>query len=304
MIPSRLTLGTAQLGMRYGVANRVGILSQQEAFAVLDAAVENGVSSLDTAPAYGDAEERVGAWLKLRARDVVVTTKLSGLGDEVSAADLAGAVAQQVERSIARLGRIDHYLLHDTGDLRRHGERLVDVLARLQQRGLVGAVGASVYGSDDLRLVLEHLQLRSVQVPLNLLDHRLVNSGLLSCLRERGLTVFARSAYLQGLFSLDIDALPTRVACARPWLVTLREVLARFQVTPLDVALAYVAGLDGVTTVVVGAETPEQIRESAARMSSRLPDGLAKAVRDHFVDVEEQVIDPSSWPSSESLAGP
>ena len=55
-----LSLGTAQLGLKYGIANRVGMLSTRQAFEILDAAWRNDIHALDTAPSYGKSEERIG----------------------------------------------------------------------------------------------------------------------------------------------------------------------------------------------------------------------------------------------------
>ena len=57
----RITLGTVQFGMRYGVANRCGRPDKEEISRVLYAAAELGVSMLDTAPGYGDVEKMLGS---------------------------------------------------------------------------------------------------------------------------------------------------------------------------------------------------------------------------------------------------
>jgi aryl-alcohol dehydrogenase-like predicted oxidoreductase len=57
---SRVALGTAQFGMRYGIANRSGQVSLQEVEAILERAQSAGVQVLDSAAAYGDCEKRLG----------------------------------------------------------------------------------------------------------------------------------------------------------------------------------------------------------------------------------------------------
>ena len=60
----RLTLGTAQLGPAYGIANREGRLDDASADAVLSAGWDAGMRWFDTARAYGDSEQRIGAWCR------------------------------------------------------------------------------------------------------------------------------------------------------------------------------------------------------------------------------------------------
>jgi hypothetical protein len=59
-----MTLGTAQLGMDYGVANRTGKPPREIATAIVRAAIAHGVTVLDTARAYGDSEEVLRAALR------------------------------------------------------------------------------------------------------------------------------------------------------------------------------------------------------------------------------------------------
>src|SRR5262245_7930224 len=125
---SRLTLGTVQLGMPYGVANRTGQPDEGAAFGILALALELGVRSFDTAAAYGEAEARLGAFFRVHGRpdDVVVTSKLPALGE--GERDVGDAVRRAAEASLAKLGRIDCYLIHSAADLRAHGDTLVKAL--------------------------------------------------------------------------------------------------------------------------------------------------------------------------------
>ena len=60
---SAMTIGTVQLGMNYGIANDAGQPDEAKSFAMLRAAFENGITSLDTAAAYGNSEEVIGSWM-------------------------------------------------------------------------------------------------------------------------------------------------------------------------------------------------------------------------------------------------
>ncbi len=61
---SKMTLGTVQLGLSYGVNNIAGMPTKERSFAILDAAYEGGVTVLDTSDDYGKSEEVIGDYLR------------------------------------------------------------------------------------------------------------------------------------------------------------------------------------------------------------------------------------------------
>ena len=84
-------LGTVQLGLPYGIANVAGKPDREQAFAILSAAVTAGVSTLDTAHAYGTSEDVIGDWLRSTGGRIDIVTKspdLDGAGVERAEAAL------------------------------------------------------------------------------------------------------------------------------------------------------------------------------------------------------------------------
>ena len=78
---SELSLGTVQLGVSYGINNQSGKPDRTQAFGILDTALTNGISALDTAAAYGDSEQVIGQWLQTipEEKRPFITTKLKAL---------------------------------------------------------------------------------------------------------------------------------------------------------------------------------------------------------------------------------
>ena len=117
-IHSVLTLGTAQLGSNYGIANNSGVPSDNEVGAILARAADAGITSIDTASVYGASEERIGRFLPANFADrIQVATKLDTLADvpvDATAKAVRNAVDASVFRSLHRLRRrrLDTLLLH------------------------------------------------------------------------------------------------------------------------------------------------------------------------------------------------
>ena len=150
---SRLTLGTAQLGSRYGIANRLGQPKPDEVDAILRTAFDLEIRSLDTAAEYGESEAAIGRFLRREGRPdgLRICGKLPLLESGLSARALDRAVADAASGSCQRLGaeKIDDYLVHSPANLREYGRTLVAALLRCREAGWVERIGVSVYGPED-----------------------------------------------------------------------------------------------------------------------------------------------------------
>ena len=120
---SRLCLGTAQLGLDYGVANASGRPDTMACDKLLERAIERGVLYWDTARAYGDAEERIGRFLRQHPRrdDVRLISKLPAPEQSVPVAGLTDWVTGQVDASRKDLqcDQLDTWMLHDAAALNK-----------------------------------------------------------------------------------------------------------------------------------------------------------------------------------------
>ena len=148
---SPLGLGTVKFGRNQGVKypQSFDLPSDQQALALLELAWDLGINVLDTAPAYGSSEARLGRLLRQCRREWVIVTKVGEeFQDGVSHFDFsAAATRSSVERSLRRLGleALDVVLIHSNGDdldiLEREG--VLPTLLDLQRAGQVRAVGLS-----------------------------------------------------------------------------------------------------------------------------------------------------------------
>jgi aryl-alcohol dehydrogenase-like predicted oxidoreductase len=290
---SELGLGTAQLGLPYGVSNRGGQPSEAAAAAILARALDRGVRTIDTAPAYGEAEALLGRLLPAEAGVRIVTKTAPLSGAEIGAAE-CDAVRRSAERSLERLrrDRLDALLVHHGSDLALPGgERLAGALAELRDAGLVRRLGASVYDRAELDAARERLPLDLVQLPLNAFDQRLLRDGTLEQLRREGIEVHVRSAFLQGLLLMATEELPAHLAAAEPPLRRYHEQRRRAGLTPIEAALGLVRDAPGVAVALVGTNSVAELDECLAAMQAR-PAGIDYAP----LAVEDpELIDPRRW---------
>ncbi len=161
---SRIALGCGNFG---GIGSAPEFFgqgeSEEEAFALMDAAWEHGITLFDTADAYGGgrSERRSGDWLARRGSEVrervVLSTKVfhSVEGDPADRGLAPDRIRRQVEGSLSRLGveRVDLYLIHEPDPETPVGDTL-EALDELVRAGKVGAVGGSNVSGTELEEAL------------------------------------------------------------------------------------------------------------------------------------------------------
>jgi aryl-alcohol dehydrogenase-like predicted oxidoreductase len=250
----QLCLGTAQFGLPYGITNTAGQVAEPEVRALLTEAAAAGVSWLDTAQAYGEAEVVLGRTLA-PAHGFKLISKLPAQSQSAFTAEDRLVWDQALERSCVRLGepRLDALLLHSSADLRKPGgEHLRQWLLSLRERGLVRRLGVSIYGPDDLDGVPPDL-LDLVQLPLSLYDQRLLADGTIARLRDQACAVHARSLYLQGLLLSPAASWPAWVDPATREQHSRLELLAADRgCSMLECALGFARAQQDLEAVVLG----------------------------------------------------
>ncbi|MES2176553.1 MAG: aldo/keto reductase [Gemmatimonadota bacterium] len=287
---TRLALGTAQFGGPYGVTNRAGRLSADTVQAILAQAAEHGIDTLDTAPAYGDAETLLG---RAGVASWRVVTKLAAPPRDCT--DIEGYVERALNASLMRLrvDRLDGLLLHQPDDLLESGgTALHRAVVRVKSMGLTHRIGVSVYAPAQLSALWPRFDLDMVQLPFNVFDTRFRDSGMIDRLALGSVTVDVRSVFLQGLLLASPTSRPSFCdGFATHWWQW-DEWLAHHRSSAARAALGFALAQPNVHNVIIGVSSVRELDElvhAANDPPAALPTGLtANDVR---------LIDPRTWPA-------
>jgi len=303
MTISPLTLGTVQLGLPYGLHAGGQAPERAVAFDILRTAADCGIDTLDTARDYGVAEDVIGEGLASMAeglRPRIVTKFRIPPEAEGSHRAMRRHVRDSLHRSLRSLRQshvhalLFHQAMHQ--DLTPLLPPLTDILAELREEGLVEHPGLSAYRPADVGPVIGHPVLTCVQVPLNIFDAFLHREGWLAQMADAGTCVFARSVFLKGLLLASPDRLDAGLADAVPYLRSLAGLAERASLTVAELAFSFVRHLEGVGSIVFGADNPGQVRENARLLEvPPLPAGLVGEAIDLFREVPEHIIVPGLW---------
>ena len=127
------------------------------------------------------------------------------------------------------------------------------------------------------------------QVPMSIFDQRLIIDGSIKKLAERDYTVFVRSVFLQGLFFLNPDTMtdPILVEHVAPRLYLLNKIAEEENMSIAQLAIAFIRDLEGVTSLVLGADTPEQVLTNAACFDTKpLSQEIMEKLKKEFVNID------------------
>jgi D-threo-aldose 1-dehydrogenase len=303
---SRLGYGAASIG------NHRKALSDETAWAVLEAAWECGVRHFDTAPHYGLglSERRLGEFLATRPRsEFVVTTKVGRLleptpGREPPLDDAgflvpathrrvwdfsAAGVRRSLEESLRRLrlDAVDVVYLHDPErwDLERGLRSGVPAAAALREEGLTEAVGL---GSMDRTALLTAARTADVDILMVAGRYTLADQAgseeLLAACRENDVDIVVAAVFNGGLLAeppglestFDYALVPTEVL---ERVQRIDEICRSFGVPLRMAALRYPLLDASVLSVVAGGTSPDQVRENARALAVEIPAQLWETLR-------------------------
>jgi aryl-alcohol dehydrogenase-like predicted oxidoreductase len=305
-------LGAWQLGADWGE------VAEDDALATLNAAVDAGVTFIDTADVYGDgrSERLVGRLLRERPdAGLTVATKMGRRVAQIPENYTLDNFLAWNERSRTNLGvdTVDLVQLHCPPTPVYHQEAVFDALDEMVERKLLAAYGVSVETTAEALAAIARPGVASVQIILNALRLKPLDE-VLPAAAAAGVGIIARVPLASGLLSGRYDEHTTFAADDHrsynrhgeafdvgetfsgvdfdTGLAAVRRLrpLAPQGATMAQFALRWIIDQPGVTTVIPGARSPEQARANAA--AGQLPP-LAGASLDGVRAVYDELIRPS-----------
>ena len=293
LLVSRIGLGTMDFGFT---------IDEATSFAVLDAAVEAGINHVDTADVYGGpqsanmaqgygvSEEVIGRWLRRRGRrdQIVLATKVyQPMGLNPNDRGLSAYhIRRACEASLRRLqtDHIDLYQMHHV-DRSTPWEEVWQAMAQLVGEGKVTYVGSSNFAAWDIALAqaaasARHFVGLTSEQSLYNLAVRTVELEMVPALRALGIGLIAYSPLHLGLLAGALAAAANgrvldesqqrRIQSQRDQLEAYEGLCRELGAEPAHVALAWLLRNPVLSTAIVGARTPEELRSDLRALSLEL----------------------------------
>lgn len=281
----KICLGTVQFGIQYGISNKNGVPTDEELNKIFSVANQDGIQFLDTARAYGNAEERIGALsqnrFKLVSKFPSVTTQEA----------LKEALAQSLEK--LNCTAIYGYLAHNATNIIEQPS-LWQTLLQLKNEQKVERIGYSLYQPEQLDQLLDlNCVPDLVQLPYSILDRKFEKH--LTILKELGTEIHVRSVFLQGLYFMNPKALPEKLQPLSPALTSLHDLCKEYELSVGEVALRYAYDNPNIDQVVMGIETATQLQENIQLVSTKNHfETLFSKINDIKIS-DKNLLNPANW---------
>ena len=278
-----------------------GGTDEAKSISAIQASIDEGISLIDTAPAYGQglSEEIVGKAIAGRREKVVLATKCGLVwhtqkgnhffdydGKPVHRYLGKDAIVHEVEQSLKRLGTdyIDHYITHWQDPTTPIAETM-EALETLKTQGKIRSIGASNTTADDVKAYVAAGQLDAIQEEYSMIKRDIEDTLVPLCLKEK-VSVLSYSSLALGLLTGKIG--PDRTFEGddqrkdnprfsvenRRKVARLMDAIAPIEethgATKAQVVIAWTLQQPGITFSLCGARDPEQARENAKAGRLRL----------------------------------
>jgi 1-deoxyxylulose-5-phosphate synthase len=292
---SRIILGCGNFG---GIGSAPAFFgageTEAEAHALMDAAWDAGVTTFDTADAYGGgrSESFIGSWLRskgpeVRERIVLATKTFNPMAEDDDSGLSAQRIRRQIRGSLERLGvdRVPLYLAHAM-DPEVPVAETIGTFAELVDEGTIQAYGGSNVDAAWLEEALRHGRPAWAQNSYSLLEREDEEEALRICIREGlGYTPYSPLAggWLTGKYRRSEEPPAGSRMTLRPdaylhfqddrvfdALEAFEERARERDTSPAALAIAWLLGDPNVTAVIVGPRRPEQLRPALEALDLQL----------------------------------
>lgn len=295
----KLCLGTVQFGLDYGIKGQKKP-STDDAIKILDYATQNGIDNIDTALAYGNAEEVVGEFLKRKtiARDklFIISKFKPNEMDEAKPKNYKKIIRENLEKQLKRLNTdyLDSYIYHSS----RYAfdEEKLKALYEIKEEGKIRHCGVSVYYPEEAEICIKSPYVDFMQLPSSIFDQRMLKEGIFDLALKNGSTqIHSRSAFIQGLILMNEDEVPPFLDSAKPIIKKIDLLCKKYDISRIKLAMLFVKQFEAISHLVFGVDNLEQVKEDIKIFEENFSSDIIKEIGREFENIQTDIMMPSLW---------
>jgi len=286
----KFILGTAQLGLKYGIVNSDGKPTFQKSLELIRECIDNNIYQFDTAQAYGNAEKILGdaqiQFAPFMEKPIRIITKLE--------------LPINLEKSMDHLKTniLDTVLLHNFEHLEYNNSEIWKQLQKYKAQKRIRKIGVSVYTISELEKALQYPNMDIIQVPLNVFTLSKLNNNLptnpptnhptnpltnpptnpstnstnniIHLIKKTRVEIHVRSIFLQGILFLNstdnnyheiISRIPNGEKLAK-YLDKLKQTEKDLNISRCQLLISCILNQEWINGIIMGVDNINQLREN------------------------------------------
>ena len=283
-----MILGTAQVGMDYGLTNSNGKINNENLVNIIKFCSKNTILELDTAFGYGDAHHRlVNVLNKYCKKKTTITTK-TNLNDFYN--------YNVLKKKILSLKYIFsnsdiNLLCHDEKILLKKNNSLLHNLLKLKKDKIIKKIGVSVYSTSLALNGLKNKNIDIIQISSNILDQRILNKKFAKYLDK----IYCRSIFLQGIL---INENKFHNKFFTKSISLLNAIEKKYNLTKIELCFYYILKVAKIKKIIIGVESAKQLKQlhqSFIKIKKlKIDKGITKEIK-NLSCTNIKIIDPRKW---------
>jgi aryl-alcohol dehydrogenase-like predicted oxidoreductase len=294
----KLVLGTVQFGLNYGINNFNGQPTREASLEMLKLAYDSNITQFDTAFAYGNAEEILGEFIERNQlkNKIKVISKLKPNCIDKTNPDHRKFVISQINDSLLRMNieKLDGYLFHTPAYI--YDDKILNALEFCKSEGLTSNIGVSVYEIADAIFAAKTGKVDYIQIPYSLFDQRVSKTDFFKIAHDNNITVYGRSAFLQGLIFMEDKNIPEHLKDAKEYLKILERIILKYGLSRLEASMLFSLNNPGIDFLVFGVDNINQLKQDIEVNANQKPtEECINELKSELSNIKNSIIFPSLW---------
>ena len=291
MIMNKLILGTAQLGLNYGINNIYGQPSLDNSLNILEKANNLGIKYLDTAESYGNAHSLINKYhIEYPEKKFLIFDKIS-YNKNNKIEDFEKNFEYNL--SFLKINSFHGFMFHSV-NIFYQNIYIYKNLIKLKKNGSVKNVGISVYtNSEILKIINDGYEFDFIQMPFNVFDNEFQRIEVINKMMDHKIKIHVRSIFLQGLFYMERNLLPKKLKPLKKYLIELDMLCKKSKISIDELLISYVKNKKYIDKIIFGIDNLDQLNNNIKIYNKNI--SAAYEVIDQIEIKNKDLLNPVNW---------
>ncbi len=279
----KIIIGTANFDKKYKLRENNNI-NERKINEILSFCSKNNIDTIDTASSYGKSEYIIGKYISKNSYKFNIITKYKSP---------IKSIADQFEKSNSKLKIYPSIILsHDVKEYLQSNYR--NQLIKLKSEKKIKKYGVSVYNDSEIKNILKVSKPDIIQLPINILDKRLLKNNLLSRIKDKGIEIHARSIFLRGLLFYPPEKIIKLFPQIKKEIVILQNFAKSKNISIAELSLIWVNSIREIDKIVLGVTSKNELYKNIKILKKNIHDKLFEKINKINI-TNEKIINPKKW---------